>query len=84
MSYDKKSRSANVVIENRESFLRVGDQIIIIGKNSYYIELVKKLILNGAKVKTIVRKVDSNPIKVNLPLDSEVELNDKIYIISKK
>ena len=45
LSYDKKSRSANVVIENRESFLRVGDQIIIIGKNSYYIELVKKLIL---------------------------------------
>lgn len=84
LSYDKKSRSANVLIENRESFLRVGDQIIIIGKNSYYIEQVKKLILNGAKVKTIVRKVDSNPIKINLPLDSEVELDDKIYIISKK
>jgi putative protease len=84
MSYDKKSRSANVLIENRESFLRVGDQIIIIGKNSYYIENVKKLILKGAKVKRIVRKTDSDPIKINLTLDNEVELNDKIYIVSKK
>jgi len=83
-SYDKKSRSANVLIENRESFLRVGDQIIIIGKNSYHLEQVKKLILNGAKVKSIVRKTENNPIKLNLPLESEVECDDKIYILSKK
>ncbi len=84
IGYDKKSRSANVLIENRESFLRVGDQIIIIGKNTYYIEQVKKLMLNGAKVKTIARKVDDNPIKCNLPLESEVEIGDKIYTVSKK
>ena len=84
LGYDKKSRSANVLIENRELFLRIGDQIIIIGKNSYYIEQVKKLILNGAKVRKIVRKVDDNPIKCNLPLESEVEIGDKIFIVSKK
>ncbi|MFX1340326.1 MAG: U32 family peptidase, partial [Promethearchaeota archaeon] len=84
LSYDNASRSANVLIENRESFLRVGDQIIIIGKNSYCVEQVKKLILNGTKVKSIVRKTNNNPIKFNLPLESVVECDDKIYILSKK
>ncbi len=84
LSYDKKSRSANALIENRESFLRVGDQIIIIGNNSYHIEKVTKIILKGAKVKSIVRNTNDNPIKVNLALNCEVGLDDKIYVISKK
>jgi putative protease len=83
LTYDQQSKSANVLIENRELFLKVGDEIIIIGKNSYYIERVKTIIYKGVKVKSIKRDKNSNPIEFNLPLDCEVGTGDQIYIITK-
>ncbi len=83
ISFDKKSMSANVLIENKELFLKIGDDIIIIGKYTYHTEKVKKIILNGKKVKEIIRKSHNDRIKINLPLTKEIASNDKIYIISK-
>ena len=83
LSYDQQSKSGNVLIENRELFLKVGDEIIIIGKNSYYIEKVKTIICKGVKVKSIKRDNRSEPIEFNLPLNSEVEIDDQIYVITK-
>jgi putative protease len=84
LTYDQKSKSANVLIENRELFLKVGDEIIIIGKNSYQIERVKTIIYKGVKVKSIKRDNNSNPIEFNLSLDCEVGIHDQIYIITKE
>ena len=83
LSFHKKSRSANVLIEKKELFLKVGDQIIISGKGSYHIENVKKIIFNGEKVRTVIRKINNDPIKINLPLNKECLPNDRIYLISK-
>jgi putative protease len=84
VSFDKKSKSANIIIEKREFFLRIGDQIIISGKNSYHIDNVTKLIVDGKKVNEIMRKKNQNPLKVNLPLNHEVNPDTKIFKISKK
>ncbi len=83
LSYDKISKSANVLLESLGIPLKLGDEIVITGSTTYMIETVKKMIYKGEKIKNIVRKKHSYPIKINLPLNVEVKLNDKIYIISK-
>jgi putative protease len=84
MSYDKTSKSANVMLENLEIPLKVGDEIIITGSNTYIIETIKKMIYKGEKIKSIVRKRYSDPVRFNLRIDKEVELNDKIYLLTLK
>ncbi|MFX0069486.1 MAG: peptidase U32 family protein [Candidatus Hermodarchaeota archaeon] len=84
LSYDEGSKSANVLIENTELLLRVGNEVIIIGKNTYYIERIKKIIFKGEKIDKIKRNRKSDPIAINLPLNNMVEIGDKIYLISKK
>jgi len=82
ISFDKTSKTANVLLESLEVPLKLGDEIIIIGNNTYSIETIKKLIYKGEKIKSIVRKRYSDPVKINLRIDN-CEINDKIYIISK-
>ncbi len=82
LSFDKKSMSANVLIETKELPLQLGDELIINGKEFYHTEKVKKIILNGQKISIIKREGDSSPIKINLPLSKELKSNEKIYIIS--
>lgn len=83
--FDKNSISANVLLEHFELPLKLGDKIIIEGKNTYRVETIKKMIFKGEKIKSIVRKRGFNPVKVNLRLnkDVEVEAEDKIYMILK-
>ena len=73
----------SLIFQKKELFLKVGDQIIISGKGSYHIEKVKIIIFNGKKVRTVIRKINDNPIKINLPLHKECLSNDRIYLISK-
>lgn len=82
ISFDKTSKTANVLLESLEVPLKLGDEIIIIGNNTYLTETIKKMIYKGEKIKSIVRKRDSDPVKINLRIDN-CETNDKIYIISK-
>jgi len=82
ISFDKTSKTANVLLESLEVPLKLGDEIIIIGNNTYLTETIKKMIYKGEKIKSIVRKRYSDPVKINLRIDN-CETNDKIYIISK-
>lgn len=76
--------SANVLLESLETPLKVGDEIIISGPNTYTVERIKKMIYKGEKIKTIVRKRYSNPVRINLRIEKEVEMNDKIYLLHLK
>ncbi|MFX1409580.1 MAG: peptidase U32 family protein [Promethearchaeota archaeon] len=82
LSFDKNSKTADVLLESLEVPLELGDEIIIIGANTYSIETIKKMIFKGEKIKSIVRKRYTDPVKVNLRIDY-CEVNDKIYIISR-
>ncbi|MFX1235945.1 MAG: peptidase U32 family protein [Promethearchaeota archaeon] len=82
LSFDKTSKTANVLLESLEIPLRTGDEIIIIGENTYQIEKIRKMVYKGEKIKTIVRKRYSDPVKINLRVDN-CEENDKIYILIK-
>ncbi|MFW9968892.1 MAG: peptidase U32 family protein [Candidatus Odinarchaeota archaeon] len=84
ISYDNNSKSANVLLESLEFPLKVGDEIIISGPNTYTIERIKKMIYKGEKIRRIVRKRHSNPVKINLRIDKEVEINDKMYLLHLK
>ena len=84
LSYDKNSKSANVLLESLEYPLKLGDEIIITGPKTFAIETIKKMIYKGEKIRSIARKRYSNPVRINLRINKEVEMNDKIYIISKK
>jgi len=83
IAYDNKSKSVNVLIENLKILLKVGDEIIISGPDSYHIEKIKKIIFEGEKVKKIGGPDCKSPVKINIPLTVETAPNDKIYIISK-
>ncbi len=83
LSYDQNSKSANVLLESLEFPLNIGDEIIIIGSNTYTIETIKKMIYKGEKIKNISRKRYTDPVKINLRINKEVEVNAKIYIIKK-
>ncbi|GAH24568.1 unnamed protein product, partial [marine sediment metagenome] len=63
--------------------LKLGDEIIITGPTTYMIEIIRKMIYKGEKVKSITRKGYSNPVRINLRLNNEVKPNDKIYILYK-
>lgn len=83
LSYDENSKSANVLLESLEIPLKLGDEIIIEGSETYMVETIRKMIYKGEKIKSIARKRSGDPVKINLRLNKEVKLNDKIYIISK-
>ncbi|MFW9827921.1 MAG: peptidase U32 family protein [Candidatus Thorarchaeota archaeon] len=83
LSYDNRSKSANVLLESLEIPLRLGDEIFIEGTTTYLIETIKKMIYKGEKIKSISRKRTSDPVRFNLRLNKEVKPEDKIYIISK-
>ncbi|MFX0008537.1 MAG: hypothetical protein ACFFAV_17640, partial [Candidatus Hermodarchaeota archaeon] len=83
LTFDKKSKSANVLLENLEISLKLGDEIIIEGVTTYFIETIKTMIYKGEKIQSIARKKYSDPVRFNLRLNNEVKANDKIYIISK-
>ena len=83
LSYDGNSKSANVLLESLEFPLKVSDEIIIMGPNTYTVETIKKMIYKGEKIKSISRKRYSDPVRINLRINKEVEINDKIYIIKK-
>ncbi|MFX0008110.1 MAG: peptidase U32 family protein, partial [Candidatus Hermodarchaeota archaeon] len=44
LTFDKKSKSANVLLENLEIPLKLGDEIIIEGVTTYFIETIKTMI----------------------------------------
>ena len=83
LSYDGNSKTANVLLESLEFPLKVGEEIIIMGLNTYTVETIKKMIYKGEKIKSISRKRYSDPVRINLRINKEVEINDKIYIIKK-
>lgn len=82
-SYDERSKTAQVLLESLEVPLKLGDEIIIEGSSTFIMETIKKMIYKGDKIRTIVRKENSNPVRFNLRLNKRVRLNDKIYIIKK-
>ncbi|MFX1278713.1 MAG: peptidase U32 family protein [Promethearchaeota archaeon] len=83
ISYDKNSKSANVLLEELENPLKIGDEILITGPKTLMIETIRKMIYKGEKIKSIKRNKYSDPIRFNLRLNNEVRANDKIFILSK-
>jgi len=80
LNFDENSKSANVLLESLELPLKVGNEIIIIGEKTYQIETIKKIIFKGEKIRSIVRKRHTDPVRINLRID-HCETNDKIYIM---
>ncbi|TFG23413.1 MAG: U32 family peptidase [Promethearchaeota archaeon] len=83
LSFDPKSKTANVLLENLEIPLKIGDEIIVIGSNTYQIEKIRKMMLKGEKIKSIARKRYTDPVKINLRIEN-CESGDKIYILLKE
>ncbi|MFX1532031.1 MAG: peptidase U32 family protein [Promethearchaeota archaeon] len=83
LSYDEKSKSANVLLESLEVPIKLGDEIIIEGSTTYTIETIKKMMYRGKKIQSISRKRNTDAVKFNLRINKEVRAKDKIYIIKK-
>lgn len=82
LSFDERSKTANILLESLEVPINIGDEIILIGENSYQIEKIKKMVYKGEKIKSISRKRYTDPVKINLRIE-QCETNDKIYILYK-
>jgi len=81
LSFDKSNMTANILVEIKEFNLKVGDEIIITGDNTYHHQKIKHMVFKGENIKNIYKKIYDNPFKVNLRLSKEVKKEDKIYII---
>jgi len=81
ISFDKSSMTANILVEIKEFNLKVGDEIIITGDDTYHHQKIKHMLYKGEKIKNIYKKRFDNPFKVNMRLSKEVKEEDKIYII---
>jgi putative protease len=81
LSFNKNSMTANILVEIKEFNLKVGDEIIITGDNTYHHQKIKHMLFKGENIKNIYKKRYDNPFKVNLRLSKEVKKEDKIYII---
>jgi len=81
LSFDKSNMTANILVEIKEFNLKVGDEIIITGDNTYHHQKIKHMVFKGENIKNIYKKRYDNPFKVNLRLSKEVKKEDKIYII---
>jgi len=81
LSFDKTSMTANILVEIKEFDLKLGDEIIITGDDTYHHQKIKHMLYKGEKIKNIYKKRYDNPFKVNMRLSKEVKKEDKIYII---
>ena len=81
LSYDKNSKTANVLLESLDQPLNLGDEIYIVGPNTFIIEKIRRIIYKGKKINSIFRKRYTDPVKINLRIDTEVEKEDKVYIL---
>ena len=81
LSFDRKSMTATILVEIKEFNLKLGDDIIITGDNTYHHQKIKHMRYKGENIKNIYKKRYDNPFKVSLRLDKEVKKDDKIYII---
>jgi len=81
LSFDKSNMTANILVEIKEFDLKLGDEIIITGDNTYHHQKIKHMLYKGEKIKNIYKKRYDNPFKVNMRLSKEVRKEDKIYII---
>jgi len=81
LSFNTNSMTANILIEIKEFNLKIGDEIIVIGNESYHHQKIKHMAFKGEKIQNIYKKRYDNPFKVNLRLSNKVQRDDKIYII---
>ncbi len=81
LSFNTNSMTANILIEIKEFNLKIGDEIIVIGNETYHHQKIKHMVFKGEKIQNIYKKRNDNPFKVNLRLSNEVQRDDKIYII---
>jgi len=81
LSFDKSSMIANILVEIKEFNLKLGDEIIITGDDTYHHQKIKHMLYKGEDIKNIYKKRYDNPFKVNMRLSKEVKKDDKIYII---
>ncbi|MBY9021300.1 MAG: U32 family peptidase [Candidatus Lokiarchaeota archaeon] len=81
LSFNTNSMTANVLIEIKEFNLKLGDEIIVIGNETYHHQKIKHMVFKGEKIQNIYKKQYDNPFKVNLRLSKEVQKDDNIYII---
>jgi len=83
LSFDRNSMTANILIEIRDFNLKIGDEILIVGKNTYHHQQIRHMVYKGEKIKTIQKTRFESPFKINMTINKEVRENDKIYILYK-
>jgi len=81
LSFNENSMTANVLIEIKEFNLELGNEIIIMGDNTYHHQKIKHMVFKGEKIKNIYKKRFDSPFKVNMRLSKKVMEEDKIYIM---
>ncbi len=83
ISFHESSKTANILIESSDLPLSIGDSILIVGKDKYDLNHVKKMYCKGDKISTIKKKSTEKPLLINLGVETSVEEDNKIYLIGK-
>ena len=79
LSYDESTEFAGILIENTNVSIEKGNEILIIGEDTYLNETVNEIIYNGKRIHSIKRKKEASPIEAKISLENKVKCNDKIY-----
>ncbi|MBN1801390.1 MAG: U32 family peptidase [Candidatus Lokiarchaeota archaeon] len=83
ISFNESSKTANILIENKNVPLTRGCEIILQSNDTFRFETVKKMFIGGEKIISVVRNDSDAPIKVNIRLCEKVNPEERIYILFK-
>ncbi|MFX1398092.1 MAG: peptidase U32 family protein [Promethearchaeota archaeon] len=84
LTFNDSSKTANILIENKNIPLRIGSEIILQGADIFRFETVKKIFIHGEKVKSIMRTDKDAPLKINARLAEGARPEDKIFVLIKE
>ena len=83
LSFNKNSKTANILIENNNIKLQEGEELLIENKDSIKIDKLKKILLKGKRVKSLELSDKKSSFEINISINNETIRGNKVYKFSK-
>lgn len=83
ISFNKYSKTADILIENNNLKLEEGEEILIENKDSIMMDKLKKILVKGKRVKSLELSDKNSSFEINISINNETIRGNKVYKFSK-
>jgi len=83
LSYNRNSKTANILIENNNIRLQEGEDILIENKEKIKLDKIKKILMKGKRVKFLELSNKNSSFEINISINNETIQGNKVYKFSK-